>query len=406
MSTDTSQNIPVDNKTRIAAVVLVVLCLFSQNLATFGVALFLPDIQKDLGASFTQGGSLAAILLLVYALMQIPAGFLADRFGRKKVFVVGMLGVTVLSLAFGLVQSYEQAMANQALNGLFRSLLFATGMALLARWFSPQRRATAMALYSLGMFSGQVIFYSVAPLLAAISSWRLPFIVFSAAGIIISAAYLWLGREPATTGSHMVKLSEMFRLLRYRIMWYCNVIQYVRLALLQGIAFWLPTLLVSDKGLTLQVTGLIIALRYVFMGPANMLGSYISDRIKNHTLIIGISLVFMAITTVLIVEVDNLALLIAIIMLNAIFVQFYFGPLFAIPVEVLGPTMTATTTGVGNFFANLGAFTFALLLGALKDATGSFDAGFYAMAGACLVALVFTILLAKVNQKQNQPATV
>ncbi len=386
---------------------LVVLCLFSQNLATFGVALFLTDIQKDLGASFTQGGSLAAILLLVYALMQIPAGFLADRFGRKRVFVVGMLGVTVLSLTFGLVQNYGQAMANQALNGLFRSLLFAPGMALLASWFSPQRRATAMALYSLGMFSGQVIFYSVAPLLAAISSWRLPFIVFSAAGIVISAAYLWLGKEPATSASpHMVKLSEMFRLLRYRIMWYCNIIQYVRLALLQGTAFWLPTLLVSDKGIALQVTGLIIALRYVFMGPANMLGSYISDRIKNHTLIIGISLVFMAITTVLIVEVDNMAWLIAIIMLNAIFVQFYFGPLFAIPVEVLGPNMTATTTGVGNFFANLGAFTFALLLGALKDATGSFDAGFYAMGGACLVALVFTILLARVNQKQSYPAAV
>jgi len=99
-------------------------------------------------------------------------------------------------------------------------------------------------------------------------------------------------------------------------------------------------------------------------------------------------------------------LLIAIIMLNAIFVQFYFGPLFAIPVEVLGPNMTATTTGVGNFFANLGAFTFALLLGALKDATGSFNAGFYAMAGACLVALVFTILLARVNQKQSYPAAV
>lgn len=406
MSTDTAQNTTVDNKTRIAAVVLVVLCLFSQNLATFGVALFLPQIQKDLGASFTQGGSLAAVLLLAYALMQIPAGFMADRFGRKRVFVIGMLGVTVLSLVFGLVQNYWQAMANQTLNGLFRALLFAPGMALLASWFSPQRRATAMALYSLGMFSGQVIFYSVAPLLAAVSSWRLPFIVFSAAGIIVSAAYLWLGKEPLTSAPHMIKLSEMFRLLRYKIMWYCNVIQYVRLALLQGTAFWLPTLLISDKGIPLQVAGLIIALRFVLMGPANMLGSYISDRIKNHTLIIGISLVFMAITTVLIVEVDNLAMLIAIIMINSIFVQFYFGPLFAIPVEVLGPNMTATTTGVGNFFANLGAFTFAYLLGALKDATGSFDAGFYALAGACIVALVFTILLARVDQKPAHPAAV
>ena len=399
MTTDAPQNTTIDNKTRLVTVALVVFCLFFQNIATGGVALFLPLIQKDLGASFTQGGGLAAALLLTYSIMQIPAGYMADRFGRKKVFVIGMLGVTVLTLLFALVQNYWQAVTNQTLNGLFRAFLFAPGMALLASWFSPQRRATAMALYSLGMFSGQVIFNSVGPLMAAASSWRFPFIVFSAVGILASAAYLWLGKEPPAKASQQIRVSQMFRLLRYKMMWYCNVIQFVRLALLQGIVFWLPTLLINDKGLSLQVTGLIIALRFFLIGPTTMLGSYMSDRFKKHTLIIAISLVIMAITTVLMVEVDNMALLIAVIMVNSIFVQFYFGPLFAIPVEVLGSHMTATTTGVGNFFANLGALTLTYLLGAIKDATGSFDTGFYIMAGACVVALVFTILLGRTIRK-------
>ncbi len=70
-----------------------------------------------------------------------------------------------------------------------------------------------------------------------------------------------------------------------------------------------------------------------------------------------------------------------------------FGPLFAIPSEKYGAQITGTTSGIGNFFANLGSFTFAYLLGALKDASGSFESGFLAMVGACLVGLVFTIFL-------------
>ena len=61
--------------------------------------------------------------------------------------------------------------------------------------------------------------------------------------------------------------------------------------------------------------------------------------------------------------------------------------------------MTGTTTGFGNFFANLGAFTFVYLLGALKDSTGLFESGFYALGGACIVGLVFTVILGQIRKK-------
>ena len=404
MNTETGAQQGINKRERLVAVSLVIFCLCFQSIGTSGVSLFLPLIQKDFGASFTQGGALAAALLLTYAIMQVPAGYLADRFGRKKVFVVGMLGTTILMLAFGMVTDYWQAMSNQAVSGLFRALLFAPGMALLASWFSPQRRATAMALYQVGMFLGQVIFNLIGPLLAAGSGWRFPFIVFSIVGIVASCAYLWLGKEPPATATQMLKVSEIFHLLRYRVMWFCNVIQYVRLAVFQGITFWLPTLLMNDKGLSLQLTGFIVALRFFLIGPTNILGSYISDRLKNHTLIIAISLVMLVITTALMAEVDNMAVLIAVIVVNSLFVQLYFGPLFAIPVKALGAHLTATTTGIGNLFANLGAFTFAYLLGALKDTTGSFAIGFYALAGACVISLLFTILLSRIDRKAASAA--
>ena len=58
-------------------------------------------------------------------------------------------------------------------------------------------------------------------------------------------------------------------------------------------------------------------------------------------------------------EVDIIALLIAIIVVNSLFIQLYFGPLFSIPVKVLGAHLTATTTGMGNLLAlgRVGSFT-------------------------------------------------
>ena len=100
------------------------------------------------------------------------------------------------------------------------------------------------------------------------------------------------------------------------------------------------------------------------------------------------------------VMVDNMPLIITAIVINAVFIQFYFGPIFAAPIEVYGAHMTGTLTGFGNFFANLGAFSFVYLLGYLKDKTGLFESGFYAIGGLCIVGIVFTILMERMRRKR------
>jgi nitrate/nitrite transporter NarK len=102
----------------------------------------------------------------------------------------------------------------------------------------------------------------------------------------------------------------------------------------------------------------------------------------------------LAVTIVLLVHVHELALLVLVIAINAIFVQLYFGPLFSLGVEMLGVERAGLASGFGNFFANLGGFTFTYTLGALKDATGSFTVGFYTLAGLCIVGLAATVALA------------
>jgi len=383
-------------------VILIMFCMSFQTIALAAIALFLPLIVEDLGFSFTQGGSLSAISILVYALMQIPAGFLADRYGLKGVFFIGVLGTTILCLAFGLISEYWQAFLNQALTGLFRSFIFASGVALLAGWFGPERRATAMGLSLVGLFCGPFFINILGPPLVDYFNWRSPFILFASLGILSAFLFLVLGEECTATGKvGRVGLKDVLRLFGHGFMWICGIIQFVRFGVMNGLAFWLPTFLIHERGFSLSVAGFIIALRSLVMAPSSVLGSYISDRIKKPTQVISVSLIVLAVTTSTLVITHSFPLLLTLIMINSIFVQLYFGPLFAIPIERYGGNMTATMTGFSNFFANLGGFAFSYLLGLLKDRTGHLEWGFHTISGACVMGLVFVIILGRMRREKG-----
>jgi sugar phosphate permease len=332
--------------------------------------------------------------------MQVPAGYLSDRFSPKRLFVVGILGSTILALTFGLVTNYWQALANQAVCGFFRSLLFTPGMALLTGWFPPNRRATATGLYLVGGYSGSVIFNLLGPLLVARFDWRFSFISIALVGIVAVLFLQRFGKDaPGTRERQGGNISEVFRLFGSGLMWVCGGIQFVRFGVVLGISYWLSSFLVNEKGLSLQATGLIIAIQVILMSPSNIVGGYISDRLKHPVLVIGVSLSVLGITTGLLIIAHSLVLVVALILVNAIFLQMYFGPLFSVPVEILGVSKAGISSGFSNFFANLGGLSATYLLGALKDATGAFKPGFLAISAACFVGLGLTFALGRMRRK-------
>ena len=84
-------------------VTLVVLCQVFHTLTLAAIALFLPLIRDDLQISFAQAGALSAAATLSYAVGQIPAGYLADRYGPRRLFFMGLMGWSTLSLVLALV---------------------------------------------------------------------------------------------------------------------------------------------------------------------------------------------------------------------------------------------------------------------------------------------------------------
>src|ERR671929_279141 len=124
----------------------------------------LPSIERDLHASFTDLQWVIDAYALSLAALLLTGGSLADRIGRRRVFVIGLLAFTIASLLCGLAGTPLMLNLFRALQGVGGAMMFATSLALLASAFQGRERGTALGLW--GATTGAAV--AVGPLVGGV----------------------------------------------------------------------------------------------------------------------------------------------------------------------------------------------------------------------------------------------
>ena len=154
------------------------------------VQVALPTIQHRLGASFTDLQWVIDAYALTLAAFILACGSLSDRFGRKRVFIAGVLGFTVASLLCGAATSAGFLVAARALQGFGGAAMFATGLALIGQEFHGPERGKAIAAW--GATVGVAV--AVGPLMGGGLieglGWRWIFFVNAPVGVL-TALIAW-----------------------------------------------------------------------------------------------------------------------------------------------------------------------------------------------------------------------
>ena len=117
----------------------------------------LPTIAEDLGASFASLEWVVAGYTLAFALTLITGGRLGDIYGRKRVFLAGVTGFTVASLAAGLAPTAEALIASRAIQGLFAGVMVPQVLSIAQVIFPPKERFAAFAMYGIVLSLAAVI---------------------------------------------------------------------------------------------------------------------------------------------------------------------------------------------------------------------------------------------------------
>jgi EmrB/QacA subfamily drug resistance transporter len=159
----------------------------------------LPAIQEDLGASFQDLQWVIDAYALTLAAFMLTAGSLADLFGRRRVFVIGLALFTIASLLCALSTSPTALSMSRALQGVGGAAMFATSLALLAAAFQGRERGTALGIW--GATTGASV--AVGPLVGGVLtehvSWESIFLVnlpIGAAAIAVSLRTVRETRDP------------------------------------------------------------------------------------------------------------------------------------------------------------------------------------------------------------------
>src|SRR5438552_2671211 len=108
----------------------------------------LPSIQKDLGAGVSGLQWIVDGYVLAFASLLLTGGILGDKYGRKKLFLLGVAVFTTFSLACGLSQSTGQLVVFRFLQGIGGAMLMPGTLSIITVTFPPQERAKAIGLWA------------------------------------------------------------------------------------------------------------------------------------------------------------------------------------------------------------------------------------------------------------------
>jgi DHA2 family multidrug resistance protein len=180
---------------RPAITACVILAVVMQALDTTIANVALPYMQGSVSASADQINWVLTSYIVAAAIMTPPSGFLANRFGRKRVLMVAVAGFVAASVLCGIAQSLLEIVAFRLLQGFFGAALVPIGQSILLDIYTPEERGSAMALFGVSVMVGPVLGPVIGGYLTDQFSWRWVFYINVPIGALAFAGISFFMKE-------------------------------------------------------------------------------------------------------------------------------------------------------------------------------------------------------------------
>ena len=184
-------------------VVLVVASMasFLGSLMSSSVNIAIPSIGREFAADAVTLSWIPTVFLMVLAMFMVPAGRLADIYGRKKVFLLGVLAWTVTSLLCGLATSAVMLIALRVLQAIAGAMFTGNATAIVTSVYPPRERGRALGINVAAVYVGLSLGPSAGGVLTEHLGWQSLFFLNALMGAIIAILIIWKMRGAEWTGA-------------------------------------------------------------------------------------------------------------------------------------------------------------------------------------------------------------
>jgi MFS transporter, NNP family, nitrate/nitrite transporter len=365
------------------------------------VAPLAKHLQDSKGWSDTQVLLLAAVPVLCGSLLRIPAGWLADRYGGRKIFTLTMLASIVPAILLGYTTGYNALLVVGFFMGAAGSA-FAVGVPFVVGWYDRSRQGFAVGVYAIGTI-GPAIALLVVP--RTLDNYGQAYLGWGmAAALVAGTALMWfLGNDapnPPKPTRYREVLGAGWRLHRLSLLYFVTFGGFVAMFtfLQKLLTKWFDLSNVDAGARAAGFAALAVAARPVggwladrYGGPAVLTAAFAGIAVDGAALA-----AVAAHPTMLTVSIACLSM--------AVFLGLGNGAVFKlVPHEF--PENPGAATGIVGAVGGLGGFFPPVVMGLIKSWTGSFALGFVGLLVFCVVCFAVVLSLLMAEGGGGAPAT-
>jgi MFS family permease len=255
------------------------------------IAATLPLILTGLGISDAQGGLLQSLFIVSYSLVCPLAGWVGDRQPRLRLAAIGVFVWSAATVASGLAPTYAWLLLARAVIGAGEASYAVVTPSLLSDCYAAAQRARVLGIFYAAIPVGSALGYVIGGVVGEAYGWRAAFFVAGAPGAVLAFVLLLLteprrgameppGAAVAAVAGVRASLRELARRRSYLVNTTAQVIYTFAMG---GLAAWMPTYFVRERGIPLATASTTFGLLLVVAGFAGtLLGGRIATRVAQR----------------------------------------------------------------------------------------------------------------------------
>lgn len=361
-----------------------------------------PFMSKDLGFNPLKMGILLSAFSWVYTFMQMPSGWIVDRFGVRRAYALGFAFWSAMSVLIGTTKNLFMLIFWRVLLGTGQAVAFPASARATAQWFQDRERGLVTGLYLVGVRVGTVIVSLFGAWFIPRYDWRIFFAVIGVISFVWLAPWMWFLRKwedsseaQAQTRKQSASFVESLALLKHRSVLGIFIGFFAYDYVWFVYQTWLPTYLMTERKFTAVEMGLLTAMPYLAMSVIIFLAGVLSDwlvrrgynemRSRKIFCVVGLLICCLVVPAGM-VESKTTAVWLLTIALSGLGIA---SPnTWTLTQAVCSKRIVGTVSGIQNFGGNLGGIIAPVLTGFIAYKTGSFVLAL----GLCGVLLVIGAL--------------
>jgi ACS family hexuronate transporter-like MFS transporter len=380
---------------RVRIIVLIMVAQTVVNVGPLGVPAIASLIRADLGLTLAQAGSFLSMYYIGPALISLPAGTLVDRWGVKRMLVLGQVLTAVGLLFASTAHSYLAFILLLVAAGFGYGVLNPTSTKAVMAWSPPAHRATLVGFKQVGLPLGGMLGAALLPALALALGWRTALVasaVLIAAGAIASVFVYHDPPDLALPAAAPGARGTVVSVLTSRDLWLLSLAAGIFAAMQTVWMSYLVLYLQGVVGLTLLAASRFLALAQFGGMLGRVLFGLLSDRLFGGRRRMPLVLAGVGSTacTLLILSTGSSASTLGLAALTVVFGVVgigWNGVQHTWLAELAGPRAAGTAVGLGLAVSSAGVTLGPLLFGHVLQVTGGYRWPWLGLATAMVVAL-------------------